>query len=1064
MRTLSPFVLFLVLVLVSGGPAPGQTDTATITGIVTDASGAAVPGAAVEATNTATGLKYRVESNETGSYSVTALPIGLYDLGITAQGFQTVQRSGVRLSAGDRARIDVELQVGSVTEVVEVTSQAPLLQSETSNLNQVIENTTITQMPLNGRNYQQLAVLAPGVIPARNRNFVTDAFSVNGASWLQNQFVMDGMDNSNYHYGIVIASNQAVKPSVDAIQEFRVETHNFSAEFGRGGGGVVQVTTKSGTNEFHGTAFEFLRNDVLDANNFFNSGRDKPPFRQNQFGGTFGGPIERDKTFFFASYQGTRIREKLTWLSTIPTPAQISGDFGSKVIYDPATQAADGKRQAFPGNRIPNDRIDPVAIQVLRLYPAPNREGVQNYLYNPSRNDDDEQVDARFDHRFRDRDTIFFRYSFHDRDRLEPGNLPEPANGGATAIRLAVAHAAVFSHTHVFANANMVNEVRVAYSRNDGKIDTPTTEKLWQQFGFKGLFERGDINGLPFFSPGGFTNIGDRSYAPDPKIVDLKQIVDNLSITRGKHSMKVGGNIRNFRRYAGTTDFARGRFIFNGQFTAAQAGKGTNNSIADAMLGLTSNAQLSTPLDHTMMSTAFEVYFQDNFKFSRKLTLDLGLRYEYMPPFHERRDRLANFVFDSRLPGAGTIVPADPDGSHEERSFQQPDRNNVAPRIGLAYQATSSTVIRAGYGVFYDNTVPVNFDLLPVMNPPIYLRADFPTSNQSATSNLVVRNGFPADALKPEVLSGRALFSAWPYEFPDGITHQWNINVQRSVPGNAVVSVAYVGTNGVHQRTGTVDLNQPVPGPGALAARRAYPALAGITTSVPEGRSNYQGIELRFERRFSNGFSTLNGFTWSKTMSTGMSQNTREMIREKGLSSEHVPKRFFSTVVWDLPLGAGRKWVRSGFLSNVIGGWQLSTLFSVQNGMTLTPGITANPANTTGAGRPDRIANGNLPRDQRTPERWFDTSAFTAPAAYTFGNAGFNIIEGPGLVNLDNTISRMFQLTERFRIDFRAEFFNLFNEAHFGAPNMTVDRNVGGTISSTNTPARQIQFGLKLIF
>ena len=463
----------LALLLVVALTAHAQTDTATITGIVTDTTGASVPGAAIEAANTSTGLKYRGSSNESGAYTLAALPIGVYELSIAAQGFQTVQRPAIRLSAGDRARIDAELQLGSFSQAVRVLAETPLLQSESANLNQVIENSTITQMPLNGRNYQQLALLAPGVIPARTRNFVSDGFSVNGASWLQNQFVMDGMDNNNYHYGIVIASNQTIKPSVDAIQEFKVETHNASAEFGRGGGGVVQVTTKSGTNEFHGTAFEFLRNDKLDANNFFNSGRPKPPYRQNQYGGTFGGPIRKDRTFFFASYQGTRIREKLTTLSTIPTPAMLSGDFGSMAIYDPATQAADGTRQAFAGNRIPAARIDPVSIRVLQLYPQPNRAGVQNYLYNPSRNDNDEQVDTRFDHRFRERDTIFLRYSWHDRDRLEPGNLPEPANGGATAVRLAKAHSAVFSHTHVFANASMVNELRAAHSRNSGNIDTP---------------------------------------------------------------------------------------------------------------------------------------------------------------------------------------------------------------------------------------------------------------------------------------------------------------------------------------------------------------------------------------------------------------------------------------------------------------------------------------------------------------------------------------------------------------------------------------------------------------
>lgn len=375
-----------------------QTDTATITGLIVDSSGSPVAEAVVRAANLATGANFNAQSNDSGVYVLTALPIGSYDVSITRAGFQTVRRVDVVLSAGTRARIDASLQVGAVTEVIEVSAQVPLLESETSSLGQVVENRIITQMPLNGRNYQKLAVLAPGVLPSRSRNFVDDAFAVNGANMWQNQFVLDGADNTNYFTGVVTASNQVVKPSIDAIQEFKMETHNFTAEFGRGGGAVIQVTTKSGTNQFHGTMFEFLRNDKLDANNFFNSGRPKPPFRQNQFGGTLGGPIRRDRIFFFGSYQGTYVREKLTRLSRVPTPAMLSGNFaGLPAIYDPGTQDATGQRTQFPGNVIPAARFDPVALRILQLYPAPNREGVQNFVFNTPRNLDDQQVDSRFD-------------------------------------------------------------------------------------------------------------------------------------------------------------------------------------------------------------------------------------------------------------------------------------------------------------------------------------------------------------------------------------------------------------------------------------------------------------------------------------------------------------------------------------------------------------------------------------------------------------------------------------------------------------------------------------------
>jgi hypothetical protein len=1041
----------------------GQTDTATVTGVITDSSGAAVPEAQIEITNRGTGLKYRAVTNEVGVYVVPALPVAAYNVSITRQGFQTVQRQEVNLHAGDRVRIDAQLQAGAVTEVIEVTGEVPLLEAETSNLSQVVENKTITNMPLNGRNYQQLALLSPGVLPSRNRNFVTDAFAVNGANMWQNQFVMDGADNNNYSTGVVIASNQVIKPSIDAIQEFRVETHNISAEFGRGGGGVIQVTTKSGTNAFHGTLFEFLRNDKLDANGFFNSGRAKPPYRQNQFGGTFGGRIVRDRTFFFGSYQGTRIREKLTRLSSVPTPDMIQGNFGATNIFDPATQDAAGNRTQFPGNRIPASRFDPVAINVWRLYPTPNRPGVQNFLYNTPRNDDDSQIDSRLDHRFRERDSMFLRYSFHDRTILEPGTLPPPANGGDVAIRLAKAHSAVFSETHIFPSANLVNEFRLAYTRNDGKIDTPTQERLWEQFGFRGLFDRSDITGLPFMAPNGFANIGDRSFAPDPKKVDLRQLVDNLSWTTGRHSVKFGTNIRQFIRYSGTTDFARGRFFFNGQFTSARAGTGSGSSFADALLGLTNTASLSTPKDVSQISLAQEYYVQDTFKITSKLTLNLGIRYEYQSPYVEKRDRQANFVFEPGLPGFGTVVQVQGD-SIEARSFQKLDRNNFAPRLGLAYQIGGGLVLRMGYGLFYDAVAQLPFNSQAVQNPPFFLSTDIPTANSASTSNLIVRNGFPSNALRPDVLDGRALATVWPYAFPDAMTQQWNVNVQKSLPGNSLVSAAYVGSNTAHRRVSGIDRNQPVPGAGAIPPRRVFSRFAGIQTDIPFGTGNYQALEMKYERRFTRGLSTLNGYTWSHTTAGELGQNHRILAPEKALSQEDMRHRFFSSVVYDLPFGKGRRWASNGFVSHLAGGWQVASLLSAQSGLPVTPGLGTNVSNSTGGTRPDRIADGNLPRDQRTPERWFDVTAFRAPQAFTFGNSGRNVIIGPGLVNLDTTLSRTFVLTERATLQFRTEAFNLLNEAHFDFPNATVDRPVGGTIGATSSSMRQIQFALKLVF
>jgi hypothetical protein len=528
--------------------------------------------------------------------------------------------------------------------------------------------------------------------------------------------------------------------------------------------------------------------------------------------------------------------------------------------------------------------------------------------------------------------------------------------------------------------------------------------------------------------------------------------------------MKMGVDVRSFIRYAGTTDYARGVYTFNGQFTSAQAGKGTGPSFADALLGLTSDAQVSTPLSDSLRANAYALYYQDDFKVNAKLTLNLGLRYEYQAPFVEHNNRFANFVATPGQPGYGTLVPIQGD-SVEQRSLQKRDFKDFAPRVGLAYQLNPSTVIRAGYGIFYDSNTQTAFTDLPVNNPPFYLRPDIPTANSSATSNLIIRNGFsPSFLTYSGVLTGLSLFSAWPYSMPAAMTNQWNLNLQRTLPGNSILSAAYVGSNTAHRRLSAQDVNQPYPGPGALNPRRLFPDLSSVTTSVPFGTSNYQALEVKFERRFSHGFATLNGFTWSHSLNSDVGLDSRDLVREKGDSQQDLRQRFFSTVIWELPFGAGKRWASGGVVSKLAGGWQVSTLFTAQRGLYLTPGYSVNTTNSTGGNRPDRIGNGNLSRGERTPDHWFSTAAFTAPAPFVFGNSGVDILEGPGLVNLDSTVARHFKLTERFRLDFRAEFFNILNNPHFSAPNTTVNVAAGGSISSSLTPAREIQFGLKLLF
>lgn len=1066
LSVLGPILLFL------SGLAFAQVDTATITGTVTDPSGASIIGAEITASNTATGLDYQASSNEAGVYVLTALPIGAYSVEASSPGFQTVRRPNVVLNAGTRARLDIELTVGQVTEVIEVTAEVPLLESETSSLGQVIENKTITQMPLNGRNYQQLAVLTAGVLPSRRQNFVEDAFSANGAGFDQNVFVLDGADNNNYFSGVVVASNQAVKPSIDAIAEFKLQTHNYGAEFGRGGGAVMQITTRSGTNQFHGVAFEFLRNDKLDANDFFRNraGSPKTPYRRNQFGATFGGPIIRDKMFFFSSYEGTRIREKLANTNTIPVPAQLQGNFdGVANIFDPSTQGADGTRSPFPNNVIPQNRIDPVAIRLFELYPAPNISGARNYIYNTPRNEDNDKIDFKWDSRINDNNSIFVRYSRLIFDRLEPGNLPLPASGGNTAVRLSRANSGVVSWTTVLPGGTKVNEARIAYNRLVGGIDTPTQTQLWKEFGFKGLFDREDINGLPRFRPSGYVQIGDRSYAPDPRKQDVRQFVDSFSWTKGKHAMKMGGNVRNFIRWSGITNFARGMWWFNGQFTRPVAGKGGGggDSIADGLLGYTNNMRFSTAQNARRHGWAYDLYFQDNFKVTPKLTLNLGLRWEYQSPYVEQNNRVANFVIDQSDPRFGTLITAPECGSPECRTWRKRDFSNWAPRVGFAYNVTDSTVIRSGVGIFYVGEFNLNATQSVYANAPWYLQTDIGTSSTASVSNVIVRDGVPADALDPTSLKGRSMFGAWyPWDNPIGRTYQWNFNIQQSLLGNSLLSVAYVGSNTVKTPLGNPDLNQPTPGTGSNKSRKFWPDFGNVRTRPPVAGANYQGLEAKFERRFSQGLGIISGYTWSKTLVRGGMQNSTIIAPEKRISTQHMPHRVFVAAVLDLPFGAGREYANQGVVSHIIGGWQLSPIFSAQRGLPFSPGVAGNPANTTGGQRPDRIGDGNLPRGERSVDRWFDKTAFAVQERYTWGNSAANVLEGPGTINLDLMVSRTFRFNERFSLDFRTEFFNMANTAHFNFPNGTINQTPGGTIGSTRVeaPARQIQFGLKFIF
>jgi hypothetical protein len=1066
-----PFLSLLCVVTLRG-------QTSQITGLVTDSTSAAVPGAEVTATHIETGTARKATTNATGSYTLPFLPTGTYRVDISRSGFRPVTRQDISLSLDQVVRVDFALELGAVNEAILVEAKAAPLESETSSLGQVVENKTIVTLPLNGRNYTQLVGLIPGAAPT-TRARSSDGMSINGNRVFQNSFLIDGIDNNNYILGVDTDSTQAVHPSVDAIQEFKVDTANFSAEYGRAAGGVINVAIKSGSNEFHGSLFEFFRHDKLDANDFFSNraGLDSPPLRFNQFGGTLGGPIFRNRTFFFGSYQGTRQRRSDNQTVSVPTREMINGNFGSVNIYDPLN-VVNGVRQQFPNNRIPENRIDPVGRRIAQLYAPPNLPGLaNNFSANQIEADDRDQYDTRLDHTFSTRDMVFFRYSRSDRGLNVSGLFGPPGNGATGGIATyarnspSKAWSAMAGHTHVF-SSNIVNQLRAGYTSNVSDQNSPADRPLYDEFGIRGVPMTEGLTGLPMFNLTGYANMGDRTFSPNPKRVAVYQITDTLSWVRGSHTIKFGGDFRRTSNFAGTSNNARGNFTFNGQFTSQRPGQGSGDAIADLLLGQTSNAVLSTLLVGDFLSRYGAVFIDDTWKLSPKLTLNLGLRYELQTPLVERENRMANLDLDPASPTYGQFYPAK-EGGISNRAFFELDKNNFAPRVGFAYQLHRRTVIRSSGGVFYGGLGYQGIAQGTAANIPNFVSISFPSSNTLAASVLPLAGGFPADALDLSRVRNANGVAVIPHS-PITEVYQWNFNVQQDLGWKTVATAGYVGSGSSYLR-GLSEANQPVPGPGGINPRRPFPAYGNVTLISSFAHSTYHGLQAKLERRFAKGLSFLSSYTWSHSIDNSVDpedngsgptnpQNPRDTNAEKSSSANDLRHRSVSSVIYELQLN--RNGVLGGFpvARTILTGWQVGGIITAQTGRPITPGLAVNPANTGGVGRPDRLRDGNLPSGERTIDRWFDVNAFVLPAPFTFGNSGRFVLRAPSLVNLDLLLARNFNITEDKRVEFRGEFFNATNSVHFAPPNVTIGSPAAGTIRGTAVPNRQIQLGLRLVF
>ena len=1102
------FCLLLFLVLAGSCPLWAQVEFGTISGTTHDSTGAIVPGVDITVTNVNRGTEVKTKTNETGDFVVLNLIPGDYTITASLKGFKTLQRKGFNLQVNARVAVDLVLEVGELSETVEVTGATPLLQTESSTVENVISRRAVSELPLNGRTVFQLAPLTAGVtsgistINANNVDIpdnarVKQGLSVNGQMQATNTYILDGVYNNQINQGLI-----AVLPPLEAIQEFTVETSNFNPEIGRGGG-VVNVTLKSGTNAIHGQIFEYLRNSALDARNFFDYGAKKPNFVQNNFGGAVGGPIIKNKTFWFFDYQGFRQRKGNSFVTTVPSAALRSGNFQgtARPIFDPSTFHQVGStyvRDPFPNQTIDPSRFDPAAVNVLKYIPLPNGNcsttlvnGEGCYYSSASRQNDQNAFDVKIDQIFSENDKISGRYSYGTSHTILPGafsNIPAYApsvggalgSGGAGFLNGIVDNPAQnlgIQWIHNF-NPTTINEFRVAYIRSGSDaVQLGFGNNYATDVGIPGVNVTDNNSGFPGINISGYGLLGDSPFFPLVEIENVYQILDNVTFVRGTHTFKAGVDYRKVQRnFTQILGAPAGSFAFSTSFTSDPNNpNNTGNSMADFLLGITDNGSLIRNSGLAgLRNTEAGVYFQDTWKLSANLTMNYGVRWDLFTPQTEVYDRISNVdpvQGKLILPGQGGSNPA-----FSSRAMYATRWNNFSPRVGLSYRLGEKTTVRASFGIFKLGQGQAGFQLS--LNPPFVGGTNYTNTPTPQQINRVLSQGIPATNPFVPIDQPVGSLNAFEGNNPTGYTQQWFFGIQRQLTPTLVFEADYVGSTGIH----ILDLwdpDQAVLGTGPVEPRRPYyGTMPGVTDwryQEARGTATYNSLQTSLTKRFSSGMSFLVNYTWSHAMAQGNGifgpgpghQNMQDLNADRGLSQTDVRQRFVGNWLYELPFGAGKKWASSskGVTQQIVGNWQFGGILQIQSG---------SPVNVTGgAGRPDRSCNGNLPKGTRDNTQWFDPACFPIPApvpdtvnggVYTpFGNSGGNVIIAPGLNNWDLSIFKTFPITEQKSIQFRTEFFNAFNHTHFGVPNTTANQSSTGVIFSASDP-RNIQFGLKFIF
>ena len=1043
-----------------------QVDRATLTGTVKDSAGAVLPGATVTVTNVATGVTSSQTTTETGSYLLVNLIPGRYQVDVELSGFKKSSQI-VTLDVGQRARVDATLEVGNFNETVTVAESTQLLNTNDATLGGVVPQMQVANLPLAIRNWDDLLTLVPGVQQDRyteqggGTSFGrTGGINVHGARALQNNFLLDGVDNNTISENVQELTTEVSRPSVDSIQEFKVVTTPYSAEYGRSPGAAVSVSTKSGTNSFHGTGYEYFRNQKMDSIDYFSkkAGAPKPDNKQNQPGGNIGGPIVKDHAFFFVDYEGTRITKGVSRLTRVPTEAERNGIFTS-TIKDPVTG------QPFANNTIPADRIDPYAAAILQLVPAPNQPGVNNFFRNANLVDNSDRLLMRTDWKPSPKDSVFGRYIYSNRDREIPGAFGGVLDGTGTSAfgnQKIKTNAFVGGWTRVL-SSTMVNEARFSWSRS-------RSDAVQQSFGLTppanaqipgmitdpivaGGFPGISITG--YFGGSGLGRLGSPDFLPKFQHTDQFEYIDTLSWLRGNHAFKFGADIiAPMKNSYFDVPATRGAFSFGNNFSG--------NALADFLLGYVSGFQLSNVyvVDQRHWATMF--FVQDDWKASDKLTLNLGLRYDFITPALEAQNRQTNFD-----PSTGSLVFAG-SGSLEDRGLVKPDKNNFGPRIGVVYKLDDKTLVRGGWGVFYNLFDRVGSEDQLALNVPGLINTSL--SRTSGTPLFFFSQGIPSDFLKEPSLNPAdgqlksIRLRAVTNDAPKFTMNQASIGLQHEFGAGIVATADFVYTHGTNLAT-LVNLNQPLPSsPGANDAKGAvpYPNFGFIEWRAQNGKSTYKGIDAGVEKRFTQGYAFGVAYTLGDSKdnsseqlttqgSNAFPQNSRDFSNWYGPSDYDVRHRLSTNFVWNLPLGNNafaRDWVASG-------------IYSVRSGRAFTVNQSNNNVGQSMTGLPDETGD---PSGPKTVDQWFNPAAFTPVPSGVFGNEKRNTLRGPGYQSFDLTVQRVIRFGDRYGLTLRWDAFNLFNTANFGLPSRNISGGDVATITSLAGDARTMQLAIRFTF